>query len=375
MQNSDIEIRSVRTRRDYRQFIRFPYTLYKGDPNWVPPLIRAEKFTFLPRKNPYFLHSEVQLFLAIRFGKVVGRISAHEYREHNRIHNDATGFFGFFESIHSQRVANALLNAALQWLKSKGYKRMMGPFNFTVNDSSGILVDGTNIPPMVMMPYNPYYYAKMLEGYGMRRKHDQFAWKIDDQRGMHPLTKRIADLCRHMPGLIIRRINMKDFENEIRKAYHVYSNAWNNEWGSIPPTWEEFYRFARRFRTFGDPNYAVLIELNETPVGVGLAIPNVNESLIKMKGRLLPFGFMKLIFNRKKIKTMRVLVMEAIAGFENRGVDALLYGMFYEQALLDGIQWAELSWTLESNTRMNKILEMTGAEKYKTYRVYEQDIL
>jgi len=373
--NSDeITIIPVQNRALIRRFIKFPYSLYKNDPYWVPPLLRAEWGTFHPKQNPHFLHSAVQLFIAKRFGQIVGRISAHEYREYNRIHGSSAGFFGFFEAIHSQRVANELLNAAEEWLRKRGCKEMLGPCNFTVNDSSGMLIDGFNEPPVVMMPYNPPYYPKMVEAYGLQKKHDQFAWKIDDQRGMHPLAQRIAGLCRNMPGLVIRHLDMNHFEEELRRAYYVYSNAWNSAWGTIPPTWDEFYRLGRRFRRFGNPDYAWLIELNDSPVGVGLAIPNIHEIMIKMNGRLLPFGFLRLFRAHKKIKSLRVLVMETIAGFENHGVDALLYQHFYEQALKDGIHWAELSWTLENNETMNRIMSVTGAQLYKKYRIYRRDL-
>lgn len=365
----------VKTKRQLRKFIMFPWKIYKKDPNWVPPVISEQKKFLNKKKNPYFRHSEAQLFLAYRMHQVIGRISAHTNTRHNQFHHDRTGFIGFFECINSLRGAAALFNAAEIWLKEKGCDRIWGPENFSVNHNVGLLVQGFNQPPVFEMTYNPKYYIRLFEGSGFKKIQDLYAWKTNLEEKPPKRVQDVALLARTMPGLVVRKIDIKHIQKEAEKIITIYNQAWDKNWGSVPLTPEESKKTIHDLLKIANPNYLWIAEINGQAVGTAICLPNVNEQLIHLNGRLLsPRTIRMMIRHKNKFESYRVLIMGVLEEFRHFGIDSLMYYMLFEQALKDGVKWGEMSWILESNTVMNHIIASMGAEQYKTYRIYERKI-
>lgn len=365
----------VKTRRQLKKFIMFPWKIYKKDPNWVPPVISEQKKFFNKKKNPYFLHSDAQLFLAYRMKQVIGRISAHTNTRHNQFHQERTGFIGFFECINSVRGAEALFNAAERWLKERGCDRILGPENFSVNHNLGLLIEGFNSPPVIEMTYNPKYYIRLFENAGFRKIKDLYAWKINLEDKPPKKVQDVALLARTMPGLVVRKIDLKNIRQEAEKIIEIYNEAWKKNWGAVPLTKEEAKKIMDDLLKIANPNYLWIAEINGQVVGTAICLPNINEQLIHLNGRLLsPRTIRMMIKHKNKFESYRVFIMGVLEEFRHFGIDSLMYYMLFEQALKDGVKWGEMSWILETNTVMNHILASLGAERYKTYRIYERKI-
>ncbi|RKY50701.1 MAG: GNAT family N-acetyltransferase [Candidatus Neomarinimicrobiota bacterium] len=376
LDHQGITIVPVKTKRQLRKFIMFPWKIYKKDPNWVPPVISEQKKFFNKKKNPYFRHSEAQLFLAYRMRQVIGRISAHTNTRHNQFHHDRTGFIGFFECINSLRGAAALFNAAELWLKEKGCDRIWGPENFSVNHNVGLLIQGFNKPPVFEMTYNPKYYIRLFEGSGFTKIQDLYAWKANLEEKPPKKIQDVALLARTMPGLVVRKIDTRHVQKEAEKIISIYNQAWDKNWGAVPLTPEEAKKTIHDLLKIANPDYLWIAEINGQAVGTAICLPNVNEQLIHLNGRLLsPRTIRMMIRHKNKFESYRVFIMGVLEEFRHFGIDSLMYHMLYEQALKDGVKWAEMSWILESNTVMNHIIASLGAERYKTYRIYERKIV
>lgn len=373
-----VEIIPAQTKKQIKQFIDLPHSLYASDPNYVPELFLGQLDLLSPRKHPFYKHSEAQAFLAFKGNLLVGRVLAIWNTNHNAFNKVSEGQFGFFESIRDQEVADRLLDAAAEWVKTKGGKHIVGPVNLTTNDTCGLLVEGFDSPPMVMMPYNPSYYIKLIEGAGYHKKVDLRAYLVKtetaSQRSVRLLDKLEERLKRS--GIILRQINMKDFSNEAKKIKEVYNKAWNKNVGFVPMTDEEFDYTAKELKMILDPRYCLVAERGDEIVGFALGVPNINEILIRVKrGRLLPFGIFKLLFGMKKIRMIRVLMLGVIDGYRKLGIEACLYGRIIKNANPSGIEGAECSWMLDDNYAMNHAIEQINAELYKRYRLYEKAIL
>ncbi|MDD5581647.1 MAG: GNAT family N-acetyltransferase [Candidatus Marinimicrobia bacterium] len=365
----------VKTRYQLRKFIMFPWKIYKKDPNWVPPLISEQKKFFNKKKNPYLKHSEAQLFLAYRSQQVIGRISAHTNTRHNQFHHDRTGFIGFFECINSRRAAQALFNAAELWLKERGCDKIWGPENFSINDTVGLLIQGFDSAPVFEMTYNPKYYIRLFEESGFKKIQDLYAWRIDVKEKPPQKVIDVALLARTMPGLVVRKINMKHVYEEAEKIITIYNDAWKKNWGAVPLTPEESKKIIKDLLRVADPNYLFVAEINGQVVGTAICLPNMNEQLIHLNGRLLsPRTIRMMIRHKNKFKSCRVLIMGVLEEFRHFGIDSLMYYNLFLQAAKDGLEWGEMSWVLESNTVMNHVIAALGAERYKTYRIYERMI-
>ncbi|MBD1423418.1 hypothetical protein [Sphingobacterium chuzhouense] len=372
-----IEIIPVQTKKQIAQFIDLPHGLYAKDPNYVPELFLGQQDLLSPHKHPFYKHSSAQPFLAYKDGNIVGRILAIWNTNHNAFNKVSEGQFGFFESINDQTVANKLLDTAAEWVKSKGGTRVVGPVNLTTNDTCGLLVDGFDKPPMVMMPYNPRYYIDLIECAGYSKKVDLRAYLVTtetaNQRSVLLLEKLEERLRRS--GIVLRQINLKDFASEAKKIKAVYNKAWDKNLGFVPMTDEEFDYTAKELKMIVDPKYCIVAERGEEIVGFALGIPNINEILIHIKkGRLLPFGIFKLLFGLKKIKMIRVLMLGVLEGYRKLGIEACLYGRIIKNAIPSGIEGAECSWMLDDNYMMNHAIEQINAEFYKRYRLYEKAI-
>jgi hypothetical protein len=369
-----VSIEEVKNSRELKNFIQFPWKIYKGDKNWVPPLISERKEFFNPQKNPFYRHAQVSLFLAYRNGEIVGRIATLVNHLHNEFHQEKTGFFGFFEAINDFEVAKALLDKAKDWLKSKGMERMRGPANFSSNDEWGFLLEGFDKPPVVMMTYNPPYYLEFMEKYGMIKAKDLIAYYVD--RSFHPPERvlRMAERVKQKQNVQIRTLNLKNFDQEVKEIKQIYNSAWSKNWGFIPMTNEEFDYLAKNLKQIVDPDFVLIAEVDGEPAGFCMALPDINLVLKKINGRLFPFGILKLLWFSKVrniVKGMRVITMGVVHKYQKRGIDNLFYPGIYYKGIEKGYQWAEFSWILEDNTLVNRVLQFLGGKIYKKYRLYE----
>ena len=372
---SSVEIRPVdqSKKKELKAFIKFPWKIYKGNKNWVPPLIFDQLEFFDLKKNPYFLHSRIQLFMAYRDGKPVGRICAHENKLHTKARNDGVGFFGFFECIDDQEVASALFDWAVVWLKGRGLEHIRGPASLSMNrDEVGLLLDVFDQTPMVKMPYNPPYYQRLIEGYGFKKIQDLWAYYIFDE--MPERIRRIAEFVEQDPDIVVRQGTMKDFDQEVEKIGELWDQAWEENWGAVPLTEKELEHVAKELKLILDPQYSFIAEVKGKPVGFSLAFPDINQALIHANGRLIPFGLLKILWYRRKINKVRVFLMGVLKEYRNRGIDSIFYVRTYDIGRKNGIVGGELSWILESNSAVTSILKKMGVEVYKTYRLYQQSL-
>jgi GNAT superfamily N-acetyltransferase len=366
-------VRPVSGRRDRKRFVRFPWKIYAGDPAWVPPLV-VERMAFLDRrKNPFFRHSDAELFLAERDGEPVGRIAAIENRRHLETYRDGTGFFGFFECVDDPDVARALVERAGEWARGRGLARLRGPMSFTINDECGLLLDAFDLPPVVLMTYNPPYYATLLEGCGFRKVQDLYAYRMTAPAEV-PDRLRAATATVAARGIRVRKLDFSRFDAEVELVHRIHSRAWAANWGAVPLTVEEMRTLAAELKPLADRDLVFLAEDGGEPVGVCVTVPDVNQALRRANGHLLPFGLVKILLARRKIDAVRVLIMGVLEGHRFRGVDAAMYAATMAEAIRKGYRWGEMSWVLESNPAMNRVAERLGAERYKTYRLYDLEL-
>lgn len=365
----------VNNSKSLKSFIDFPHQLYIGDPDYVPALYISEKH--LLTKHPFHQHSEMALFLAYKNSMIVGRIAAILNNNHNKFNNSKDGFFGFFDTINDIEVARALIEKAEEWLRSKNVKTIIGPVNPSTNEPCGMLVSGVIEPPVVMMTYNASYYPVLMEQLGFGRKTDLLAYIIraedfDDKpvRLINAFTQRLSK-----KGITIRKINMKNFGTEVEGLMKVYNQAWDKNLGFVPMTDAEFLQMGRDVKLILDDDFCLVAEHEGQLVGFALCIPDINQIQIKLKkGRLLPFGFLKLLLGKKKITKMRVIALGVIEQYRKLGIEAVFYGQIIQNGLKKGIKQAEASWILEDNSLMNRAIEHINGEVYKRYRIFEKPI-
>ncbi|HJX61985.1 MAG TPA: hypothetical protein VJ578_05410 [Dehalococcoidia bacterium] len=373
-----VTVTPVSGRRDLDAFIKLPFRLYRDDPNWVPPLLYLERQRFAPKTNPFLQHADVQLFLARRDGQVVGRISAHVDHEHNRFHQERTGFFGFFESEDDPETARALFGAAEGWLKEHGMEAARGPLSFSINQEVGLLIDGFDTPPMIMMPHSRPYYGRLIEGAGFGKVTDLYAWKYNLET-VPPKAHRAVEALRQRPDITIRSGDIRRFDEEIAIILDVFNSAWSDNWGFVPVTPAEAHHLAKELRTIVDPKMAVIVEVDGKTAGVVLVVPDLNQAIRDLNGRLFPFGWAKLLWRIKvsKIKSGRAMIMGVKKEYRTRKYLAMAYLLcdeIYYRARDGGYRRAEFSWTLEDNTAINSLIRNIGICLYKTYRLYEKPL-
>ncbi len=370
-----IQVKPVVSKKDLNEFIMLPYRLYKDDPTWVPPLISDQKKFFNPKKNPYYLHSEVMLFLAEQDGRTVGRISAQTNTQHNKEHNDNIGFFGCFECEKNHIAASALFDAAYEWNRYRGKTSMRGPMNFSVNHDCGLLVDGFQYPPYVMMVYNHAYYQELYEAWGLKKTMDMYAYYCYKDK-MPERLDRVAALIEKRTRCKIRSLarDKKEMKKDIETVFQIYTKAWEYNWGNVPMTEAEFDHIVSELLPIADPDMVFIAEIDGKPAGFSLGLPNYNEVLKVMKGRVNPITLVKAMIAKRKISSARVVTMGVIKEFQNRGIDSLFYYYSYKNGLPKGLVHGEFSWVLENNTMMIRVAEMLDAEIHKTYRIYDKEI-
>ncbi len=373
-----IEIKLVRNKRELKRFIDFSYDLYSGDSLFVPELFIAQRDYLDPSKNPFFEHARLELFLAEKGGKVAGRIGVVRDEVLIEYTGEKTGVFGFFETIEDEEVATALLDAAAAWCRSQGLICLEGPYNFSTNYPSGLLIDGFQYSPAVMMTYNKRYYQGFLENYGFTKKTDVLAYHLDADLFPDRLEKNLGMLERRLAekGITVRKIDMKHFYRDVKSAINVYNQAWSKNLGFAPFTEKEFMHVARDLKLILDPELVLLAEREGRVIGFSLSVPDINEVQKGIRrGRLLPFGIFKLLFNKSKIKNVRILALGVVEEFRKLGLDAYFYARAFSYVRRHKrLQGGEAGWVLENNAEMNQALVKMGGKVRKKYRFYRLNL-
>jgi len=372
-----IQVAPVESKEELDAFIRLPWRIYKDNPYWVAPLRYTEKHRFSAKHNPFFQHADVQLFLARRDGDVVGRISAHIDHEHNRYHDERTGFFGFFECEDNPETARALLTTAEDWLRARGMDEIRGPFNFSVNGEIGFLVKGFDSSPLPLMTYTHEYYLRLAEATGYVKAKDVFAWRWESRPVPDGSPRRMINELRARPGVTVRRARKKDFDREVRTILDLYNDAWSENWGFVPATDAEAEQMAKDLKLIVDPRIIPIVEIDGVPAGVALGVPDFNWALKPLNGSLFPFGWLRFLWRLKvrRPSVGRLLLFGLKKEFRTRKYAGLVYLLCDEMhrgAVESKLQWAEFSWTLEDNGLINSLIQKIGADRYKTYRIYEK---
>jgi GNAT superfamily N-acetyltransferase len=375
-----LEIRPVQGKSDRKRFLDLPYRLYATEKRWVPPLRMERKEHLDPAKNPFFRHAEVQLFLAERDGRVVGRISAHVDHHLNEFQDNRWGLFGFFECEDDPEAAKALVQTAEAWLRERGRDRMVGPMDFTTNDECGILIEGHERPPIILCPWQHAYYQPLLEqACGLDKAMDLLMWElhIEGKEKVHQAIWDMADAVEPKHGIVVRPMVKKDLQAEVTRFLEVYNASWERNWGFVPLDEAEARHYAKQLKPVLDPNWAYIAERKDTGevVGAALTLPDFNQVLSHVKnGRLLPFGWLAAFRNRKKIDRVRVFALGVKPEYQHTGVAARMYQMHFEAAERTPQKWGEMGWILETNKAMNRAMEGMGGKVVRKYRLYEREL-
>lgn len=371
-----VSVRPVAGKRELAAFIELPYRLRRDDPRWVPPL-RFERRQFLDRsKNPWFEHAEAELLLAERDGRVAGRISVQIDHRWDEYQGGSDGMFGFLELEDDPEVAAALLDAAAAWLRERGRERMLGPMDFTLNDECGLLIEGYDEPSMVLEPWHPPYYRRLVEDHGLVKQVDLLMWELwfgelREGTEMHPLIHAAAARSREQ-GVVLRPMRKREMEAEVARFMDVYNEAWGHNWGFVPITEAEVAFQAKNLKPVLDENWAMIAELDGEVVGAALTLPDVDQALARMKGRLLPFGWWHFLRRRRYIDRLRVFALGVRSEHQHLGVAAALYERHVETAGSIGPRGGHMGWILETNEAMNRAMEGMGGRVVQKYRIYRQ---
>lgn len=375
-----LTIRPVRTRRELKRFVKVPFTLHRESEQWVPPLV-FERMQFLDRKkNPWFEHGEAEYFLAEREGEPVGRISAHVDSRWDEYQGGSDAMFGFFETAEDPEVVRALFGAATEWAAGKGRERILGPMDFTTNDEIGILIEGFEREPMILEPWHPPYYQRLIEAEGFAKAMDVLMWELrmgelKEGEKFDPSIHEAAEKALHDEGITIRNMRRSEMADEVRRFMDVYNEAWGENWGFVPITDAEVEFQAKNLKQVLDEEWTFMAEKDGEVVGAALTLPDINQVLAKMGGRLLPLGWAKFLLGRRKIDRLRVFALGVKHDYRHTGVAAGLYLEHIKMAAKpDKIHWGEMGWILETNKPMNRAMEGMGGKIVKKYRLYERSL-
>lgn len=373
---ASVVVKPVSSWRDRRQFVNFPWKLYDGDPNWVPPLLMEQRRLLGYRRHPFHDEAEVQTFLATRDGRVCGRVAAIHNRAYNRHCGENWGFFGFFESVDDPESAGALLDAVRDWLAKRGARTIRGPANPSLNYECGLLVEGFHSPPTFMMTYNKPYYGKLIENWGYRKAQDMYAFwgHIDMVSKLDKKLYFISNEAKQRFNVKVRTMNPRRFREEVQMFLRVYNGAMAGSWGFSPLSPAEIKVLAAGLQHLIAPELAVIAEVDGEPIGACLGLLDYSPRIKKINGRLFPFGFLRLIRNKRQITKMRVLSINVVPEYQRWGLGVVLLGGLIKPMQEWGMLEAEFSWVLESNTLSRGSLEKGGAKLDKTYRMYDYDI-
>ena len=369
------KISIVSSKDEKKAFIHFPYNHYKHDKYWVAPLLMEQKKLLNEKKNPFYNNAEIALFNAEYNGKPAGRIAAIIDHRFNKFHNRQTGFFGFFECIDNQSTVDLLFKVAEDWLKDKGMKDVLGPANPGMMDEIGILVDGFEKYPSILMPYHKRYYDKLIKEAGYEKEIDLLTYLVtQDSVDRERATRAVDIVKRRLPGISVRKINLKKIREEVSIIKEIFNSAWKNNWGFIPLSTEEFDSLAADLKTIVDADFAHIAEIDGQPVGFSVALPDYNQIFRKMNGRLLPFGIFKILWNKRKMNKIRTALMGVLPKYQGKGIDVLLHREAIENGVIRDYYSSEVGWILENNVHMIRVAEKIGGTLDKRYRMYSKKL-
>jgi GNAT superfamily N-acetyltransferase len=372
-----VEVRPVASKRELKAFMRLPWRLYRNEPHWIPPLLMDLRKRLDRKRNPFFEHAEAEYFLAWRDGRPVGRITAQVDRNFNEFQGNDWGLFGFFECEDDPEAAGALLDAAAAWLRERGRDRMVGPMDFTTNDECGLLVEGHDRMPIILTPWQHPYYQGLLEGAGLTKAMDAFMWElyVDKRERVHPAIWEMAEKVKSEHGITVRPMRKRDLQAEVGRFLEVYNAAWERNWGFVPLSEEEVRHYAKDLKPVLDENWAMIAEARDgTVVGAALTLPDFNQVLAHLNGRLLPFGWAKALYWRRKVDRVRVFALGVKREYQHTGVAARMYELHFDSAERTPQKGGETGWILESNTAMNRAMEGMGGKISRRYRFYEKPL-
>ena len=373
-----VDVVEVSTGAHRNAFVRFPWKVQADDPAWVPPLLMDRKDFINRKKQPFFDHGDAALFLARRGGEVVGRVLASDDPRYNETHGSNVGCFGMFECIDDQSVADALMERAAAWIKAKGRDEIMGPIDYSTNYQCGLLVDGFDTPPRVMMNHNPPYYAGLLEGWGLEKAKDLWSWWVTKAQQPPERWRKMAERAKKRSGFTIRSADMKNFDAEVESLKTIYNDAWEDNWGFVKMTDAEFTHLAKDMKLLLDPEILLIAEIKGKAVGFSMALPDINEALKHIDGKLttfgLPIGLGRLLYHQKRIKTIRLITLGVLSAYRRRGITESLILHTYDVGQKRGYDSCEMGWTLEDNKLINAPIEALGSKRYKTYRLYRRSL-
>ena len=370
---AELTVRPVESRRERKEFVQFAWTLYRDDPNWIPPLRRNLEELVGFRRHPFHEVADVRTWLAWRDGKVCGRIAAILNHVHNERYKEKRGFFGFFESIDDQHVANGLFDAARDWFEAQEVQAIRGPVNPSLNYEVGLLIDGFDTPPTFMMTYNPPYYARLMENYGFGKIQDLYAfWGHVDM--LSTLDQKLEFIVREATRrfeIQLRPLDRSRFRDEVRTFLHIYNASLESTWGFTPLSEGEIDHMSAAMRHLIVPKLTTVAEVEGRPVAAAFGLLDYNPRIKQIDGRLFPFGFLRLLTRRKQIKRIRLISTNVLPEYQRWGVGVVVLARLVPEALAWGIEDAEFSWVLESNHLSFKSLKRGGAKLTKTYRIYD----
>jgi hypothetical protein len=368
-----MKIVKVDTKEKLKQFVKFPWEIYSKNSKWVPPLISDAKAVLCKDKNPFWLHATKQLFLAYDDNNnIVGRIAAVIDYNYVSFQDDKCGFFGFFECIEDTQIANALFCAAQEWLNKQGIKKMIGPMNPSTNDECGFLIEGFDIHPSLMMPYTHEYYLKLVEQSGLKKIKELYAYDMNvtaDSR-VKRLERVVEMTKKRLPSLKIRSVRKDSYEEDLKSVISIYNRAWEKNWGFVPWSDEEFAYIASKLKMIMDPEMIVIASIGQEHVGMLISLPDYNQVLKKLNGKLFPFGIFKFLHHRRKIDALRLMVMGVVKEYRHKGIEAIMYEKGLKNALKMGYKHCELSWVLDDNIMTQRTAEMMNGRVYKKYAIY-----
>lgn len=371
--NQPVQVIPVQTRADRKRFLEFPWQHYHGDPNWVPPLRTSQQELVNFRPHPFYENAEIRTYLAVRDRQVVGRIAAIVDHAHNRYHEENRGIFGFFESINDQTVANALFDACRQWFTEQGIQDMRGPLNPSMNYECGLLIEGFDTPPTFMMTYNPDYYQALIEGYGFAKVQDMYAYwgNLEMLGGLDEKMHFVAGEALKRFNLGLRKLDTRHFARDVRTFLDIYNKSLPGQWGFVPLSEGELKHLSGGLKHLIIPELTSIAEDETGAVGVVFGLLDYNPLIRKIDGRLFPFGFLRLLFGRKRITRVRLISTNVVPQYQRWGLGLVLMARMVPEAIEFGLQEAEFSWVLESNKLSRGTLERGGAERIKSYRIFD----
>lgn len=363
------------TKNERKQFINFPYEHYQDDEHWIAPLKMEQKKLIDRDKNPFYENGDIALFLAEQDGEICGRIAAIQDRRYNKHHGNKTGFFGFFECIDDKSVSQLLFKVAEDWLRERGHTDVLGPSNPSMMDEIGILVDGFEYDPSILMPYHKPYYDNLIQSCGLEKEMDMYAFRVTQATvALDRMYKAEEIVRRRMPKLRIREVDIDNLKEEVEIVRHIFNKAWSRNWGFVPLTKKELEELANDLKLILDPSIAHIAEIDNEPVAFSIALPDLNQALKHMDGTLFPTGIFKLLWYRREIDQIRTALMGVLPEYQGKGIDALLHKETIINGKEAGYKSSELSWVLQTNTEMIRVAEKIGAKIEKKYRMYSKEL-